>query len=122
VLQRAEVTPKPERIKAAAEFLESGKTMTAWSEEHQINRFTLHNWVKEYRRHTETRTESCKWVEIDLTTRTADVKAEKEITLIPEKALYTPIRISIGDTNIEVTSGFDETALSAVIKAVTFKC
>ena len=120
--QRAEVTPKPERIKAAAEYLQSGKTMTAWSAERQINRFTLHNWVKEFRRETKTGNQDCEWMEISINTPTDNITPIKEVTHELETPSYTPIRISIGNTQIEVTSAFDESALAAVIKAVKCQC
>jgi transposase-like protein len=118
--QRAEVTPKPERIKAAAEFLESGKTMVAWSKERRINRYTLHNWVDEYRQETKATEHSCGWLEVSVNATRAPVDEKKEVTVEQLSALYSPIRIAIGNTQIEVTTSFDEKALAAVIKAV--KC
>jgi transposase-like protein len=68
--QRAEVTPKAERIKAAAEYLQSGKSLSVWSEERQINKFTLHNWVEEFRRETKSGGQSCDWLEVHISTET----------------------------------------------------
>ena len=116
--QRAEVTPKPERIKAVTEFLQSGKTMVAWSKERQINRFTLHNWVEEYRQETKLAERSCGWMEFNVNTAALDIVPIEDTAVKPTAATYTPIRISIGNIGIEVTTGFDETALAAVIKAV----
>ena len=116
--QRAEVTPKPERKKAVAEFLQSGKTMVAWSKEQQMNRFTLHNWVEEYRQETRAAERNGEWVEFNVNAATLDIVPIKDAAMKPTAAPYTPIRISIGNTWIEVTTGFDETALAAVIKAV----
>ena len=119
MLQRAEVTPKPERIKAVTDYLQSGKTMSAWSKERQINRFTLHNWVKEYRRETINPAErNGEWVEFNVNASALDIVPIKDAAAKPTTGPYTPIRISIGNTWIEVTTGFDETALAAVIKAV----
>ena len=118
--QRAEVTPKPERIKAVAEFLQSGKTMAAWSKERQINKYTLHNWVEEYRQETKPAERNCEWMEISVNTALGNIVPIKEAPVTP--AAYTPILISIGSMRIEVTSGFDETALGAVIKAVNGQC
>lgn len=120
--QRAEVTPKPERIKAAAEYLQSGKTMKAWSAERQINRFTLHNWVEEFRQETKSENQSCEWMEIKINTPTDNIIPIKEVTQEPIRPTYTPIRITIGNTQVEVTTGFDEAALAAVIKAVNYQC
>ena len=61
MLQRAGVTPKPERIQVVSEFFQSGKTMAAWSKERQINRYTLHNWVEEYRQETKLAQRSGEW-------------------------------------------------------------
>ena len=116
MLQRAEVTPKPERIKAVNDYLQSGKTMVAWSKERQINRFTLHNWVKEYRQETEPAERE--WVEFNVNATALDVVSTGAAVVEQKAATYTPIRISIGNIEIEVTTGFDETALAAVIKAV----
>jgi len=118
--QRAEVTPKPDRIKTAEEFLRSGMTMVAWSKERQMNRFTLHNWVDEYRHEAKPDAGGRDWLEVRAST-TAEViaVAAKGIAMKPESELYTPIRITIANTQIEVTSAFDENALAAVIKAVT---
>ena len=118
MLKRAEVTPKPERIKAVAEYLQSGKTMVAWSKERQINRFTLHNWVEEYRQETKPAGRSCEWLEFNVSTAALDIVPIEDTTVKSTAATYTPIRISIGNIGIEVTTGFDETALAAVIKAV----
>ena len=119
--QRAEVTPKPERIRAVAEFLQSGKTMVAWSKERQINKYTLHNWVEEYRQ-TKPAEQSSEWMELSVNTAIGNnsIVTIKEAGVSP--ATYTPILISIGNTRIEVTAGFDETALIAVIKAVNGQC
>jgi len=120
--QRAEVTPKPERIKAAGEYLQSGKTMSAWSAERQINRFTLHNWVEEFRQETKSENQRCEWMEIKINTPTDNIIPIKEVTEEPITLTYTPIRITIGNTQVEVTTGFDEAALAAVIKAVNYQC
>ena len=120
--QRAEATAKPERIRMAAEFLQSGKTMVAWSKERQINRFTLHNWVDEYRQETMASERSGEWLEVKVNAAADVINAGKETAVQPVRAIYTPIRISIGNTQIEVTTSFDEAALAAVIKAVTYQC
>jgi len=120
--QRAEVTPKPERIKTAAEYLQSGKTMAAWSREQQINRFTLHNWVKELRRETKPTAQGCEWLEIKVAASGNEINPDKETAMKPITTPYTPIRITIGNTKIEVTTAFDENALAAVIKAVNCQC
>ena len=120
--QRAEVTPKPERIKAAAEYLQSGMTMAAWSKERQINRFTLHNWVEEFRQEKKPAGQSCEWMEVSGNAAVNNVIHIKEATTNPAIEIYTPIRITIGNTQIEVTSAFDESALAAVIKAVKYQC
>ena len=125
--QRAEVTPKPERLKTAAEFLKSGMTMVAWSKERQINRFTLHNWVNEYR-HEEYQHEpkpalqSCEWLEVNVNAAADAIASSEETAMEQASALCTPIRISIGDTQIEVTTSFDEKALASVIKVVKCQC
>ena len=120
--QRAEVTPKPERIKAAAEYLQSGMTMAAWSKERQINRFTLHNWVEEFRQEKKPAGQSCEWMEVSVNAAVNNVIHIKEATTKPAIEIYRPIRITIGNTQIEVTSAFDESALAAVIKAVKYQC
>ena len=93
MLQRAEVTPKPERIKAVSDYLQSGKTMVAWSKERQINRFTLHNWVKEYRQ--ETKPAEGEWVEFNVKATALDVVSTSVAVVEQKAATYTPIRISI---------------------------
>jgi len=120
--QRAEVTPKPERIKAAAEYLQSGMSMAAWSKERQINRFTLHNWVEEFRQEKKPVSQSCEWMEVSVNAAINNVIPIKETTVKPANESYTPIHITIGNTQIEVTSAFDESALAAVIKAVNCQC
>ena len=120
--QRAEVTPKPKRIQTATEYLGSGKTMAAWSKERQINRFTLHNWVEEYRKEVNPALQGCEWMEVSVKTAVDETKTEKVIPLKPITQAYTPIRISIGGAQIEVTNAFDEIALAAVIKAVKSQC
>ena len=122
MLQRAVVTPKPERIKAAAEYLQSGKTMIAWSKEQQINRFTLQNWVDEYRQESKPAVQSSKWLELRVNGTTDAIDEGNETVSKPDNGYFTPIRISIGNTQIEVTTSFDETALAAVIKAVKCQC
>jgi len=118
--QRAEVTPKPERIKNAAEYLRSGMTMTAWSKERQINRFTLHNWVKEYRQEEKPEAQCREWLELNVN---AGAEIMPQLKEAEETAgLHTPIRIIIGDAQIEVTTAFDERALVSVIKAVKYQC
>ena len=121
-MQRAEVTPKTERIKTAMEFLQSGMTMVAWSRERQINRFTLHNWIEEYRRETKTGNRNCEWMELNIAAKAEDIIAIKEVAQEQTAPAYTPFRISIGNSQIEVTTSFDEAALSAVIKAVKCQC
>ena len=120
--QRAEATPKPIRIQTASEYLGSGKSMAAWSKERQINRFTLHNWVEEYRKEGNPARQGCEWMEVSVKTAVDETKSEKVIPLKPIAPAYTPIRISIGDAQIEVTNAFDEIALAAVIKAVKSQC
>jgi len=120
--QRAEVTPKPDRIKTAAEYIQSGMTMAAWSKERQINRYTLHNWVEEFRRETKQPAHSCEWMEIKVDTGVLEDAEKKETAVKTTTATYMPIRISIGNTQIEVTSGFDESALAAVIRTVRYQC
>jgi transposase-like protein len=120
--QRAEVTPKPERIKTAAEYLQSGKTMAAWSKEREINRFTLHNWVNEYRQELVAAVQSGGWLEVSVETTKERTDAEKAAVTKPETEICTPIRITIGNTQVEVTTSFDEKALAAVIKAVKSQC
>ena len=120
--QRAEVTPKPERIKTAAEYLQSGKTMVAWSKERRINRFTLHNWVEEYRREAKLNTPSREWLEVSVNAPKDENTQQKEADINPATATYTPIRVSIGRAQIEIAGAFDENALAAVIKAVSSQC
>ena len=122
MLQRAEVTPKPERIKAAAEYLQSGKTMVAWSKERQINRYTLHNWVDEYRQETKPDEQSNEWLELRVNATADANEGGNEAVSKPVIGLFTPIQISIGNIQIEVTTAFDENALAAVIKAVKCQC
>jgi len=122
MLQRAEVTPKPERIKTASEYLQSGMTVAAWSRERQMNRFTLHNWIEEYRRETKAGNRSCEWIEFNINADADEIIPVKETTQEQTTASYRPIRISIGKVQIEVTTAFDESALSAVIKAVECHC
>jgi len=120
--QRAEVTPKPIRMETVTEFLQSGKTMVAWSKERRINRFTLHNWVEEYRKEPNPARQGCEWMEVSVNTEAAAAKTEKVIPLKPIIPATSAIRITIGNAQIEVTSAFDETALAAVIKAVSWQC
>jgi len=120
--QRAEVTPKPERIRMAAEFLQSGKTMVVWSKERQINRFTLHNWVDEYRQETRASEQSGEWLEVRVNAAADVINEGKETAVQQASTICTPICISIGNMRIEVTTSFDEKALAAVIKAVKCQC
>jgi len=96
--------------------------MAAWSKERQINRFTLHNWVEEYRKEVNPALQGCEWMEVSVKTAVDETKTEKVIPLKPITQAYTPIRISIGGAQIEVTNAFDEIALAAVIKAVKSQC
>jgi len=120
--QRAEVTPKPIRMETVSEFLQSGKTMVAWSKERRINRFTLHNWVEEFRKESSLAPQGCEWMEVSVNTEADETITEKVIPLKPIMPATGPIRISIGIAQIEVTSAFDENALAAVIKAVKSQC
>ena len=120
--QRAGVTPKPERIKTAAEYLQSGKTMVAWSKERQINRFTLHNWVEEYRREVKPETQKREWLEVSAKTLKDENKQPKEPGEKPPMSANTPIRVTIGKAQIEITGAFDENALGAVIRTVCSQC
>jgi len=120
--QRTVVTPKSERIQAAAEFLQSGKTMSVWSQERQINRYTLSNWVGEFRREKKPVAQNCGWLEVSVNAGADKISTEKKDAYKTAATAYTPIRISIGNTQIEVTTAFDESALAAVIKAVSCQC
>jgi len=98
-------------------------TLAAWSKERQINRFTLQNWVEEFRREakpTAGTAQRREWLEVSVNTAKDNIVVLNEE--LPRSSTYTPIRISIGNAQIEVISGFDETALSAVIKAVSYQC
>ena len=120
--QRAEVTPKPERIKTAAEYLQSGKTMVEWSKERQINRFTLHNWVEEYRREAKPETQKREWLEVSAKALKDENKQPKEPGEKRPMSANTPIRVTIGKAQIEITGAFDENALAAVIRTVSSQC
>jgi len=97
--------------------------MVAWSKERQINRFTLHNWVEEFRKEAKPARQGCEWMEVSVNTAADETKSDN---VIPLKSIMpastAPIRISIGDAQIEVTSSFEENALSAVIRAVKSQC
>jgi len=57
-------------------------------------------------------------VEFNISAATLDIIPINDTAVKPTMMTYSPIRISIGNIGIEVTTGFDETALAAVIKAV----
>ena len=96
--------------------------MVAWSKERQINRFTLHNWIEEYRRESKPAAQKCEWLEVNVNTTKDNIVTINEEALRPTTRTYTPIRITIGNIQVEVTTGFDEAALAAVIKAVNYQC
>jgi len=97
-------------------------TMAAWSKERQMSRFTLHNWIEEYRRNTKAGKRSGEWMELTINTEADSILSIKDEAQERATPTYTPIRVSIGKVQIEVTTAFDENALAAVIKAVKCQC
>lgn len=113
-MERAIVTRKAERLKTAGEYLQSGKTIQAWSQEKQINRYTLTNWLEEYKRETKNNSKNHDWLEVPV----ADELMDLSVKPVQINYQTQPIRIKIGEVEIEVAAGFDEATLTAVLKAV----
>jgi transposase-like protein len=118
--KRAAARPKEERKKIVEAYMQSGMSMAAYSRENELNHYTLHNWIEKYKRETPTENQNREWMEIQIPTKIEGTTFESQKPGI--KVQNTPIRITLGAAVIEVAAGFDEMALTAILRAVKCQC